>query len=65
MSPRSQATLRRRFADIENAEFSGLKWGAYHEIADYFSKELLIDVIVKDASKYLKEREFDVSMQPC
>ena len=41
-----------------------LKWGSYQEIAECFSKDHLIEIILKDATKHLKEREFDVSKIP-
>jgi hypothetical protein len=41
-----------------------LKFGAYEELAEDLPKEKLIEVLIKEAQNYAKERQHDVSPSP-
>lgn len=41
--------------------FTPLKFGAYEELAEDLPKDKLIEVLIKEAQNYAKERQHDVS----
>jgi len=48
-----------------SSEFEGfepLRFGAYEELAEELSKEKLIEVLIKEAKNYAKERKHDVGI---
>lgn len=51
---------RQHSSTIEKCE--PLRFGAYEELAEELSKEKLIEVLIKEAKNYAKERKHDVSL---